>query len=406
MWHLVLLSTYFNLMYMKRIIFPIIILFVFSNLSIIAQDYFIDNFEQAKDKAKKQNKRIFVVFSASWCGPCKAMDKDIFQDKEVISYIDSNFVLIKLMSKNNKKLFRKFKINSIPSFVIMENTEKIILRWKGYSSKKIFLARLNNIPLKNLSIVDLDSLYSLEKNNVVFLNKYYKYLFGLRRFDEAKLIAIRLLINSSDWFSKRNMDLIIKYCEEKEYMDFIINNRDRFVAIYGESEIRGVYFSNYFEKSFYSNKTDDYPDLNSIKKDLIDIFGDKYEYFYDFYLMKLLRNKSEYRNIYMYHTIHFFKMSENLFKTNNFYFVLRDLILKLKTIGEYREMYNAFLHQFNYKDTYLEFYNLKAFLEYKLDMKDKSINTLEIADKISKDKYNKSFNSSLGILLELEQLYN
>jgi thiol:disulfide interchange protein len=35
------------------------------------------SWEQVKEKAKAENKYIFVDCYATWCGPCKAMDKEV-----------------------------------------------------------------------------------------------------------------------------------------------------------------------------------------------------------------------------------------------------------------------------------------------------------------------------------------
>ena len=46
---------------------------------------------KAQNQAKIENKNIFLIFHASWCGWCKKMEKNM-DDPIVKSYFDSNYV--------------------------------------------------------------------------------------------------------------------------------------------------------------------------------------------------------------------------------------------------------------------------------------------------------------------------
>jgi len=52
--------------------------------------------EQVKEKAKKENKYIFVDCYATWCGPCKEMDDAVYPKEEVGSFINPHFISVKL----------------------------------------------------------------------------------------------------------------------------------------------------------------------------------------------------------------------------------------------------------------------------------------------------------------------
>ena len=46
---------------------------------------------KAQNQAKIENKNIFLIFHASWCGWCKKMEKNM-DDPIVKPYFDSNYV--------------------------------------------------------------------------------------------------------------------------------------------------------------------------------------------------------------------------------------------------------------------------------------------------------------------------
>jgi thiol-disulfide isomerase/thioredoxin len=50
-------------------------------------------FEQACKEAKASDKKVFVIFTASWCGWCHRMDKSM-EDEVCRKYFDENFVVI------------------------------------------------------------------------------------------------------------------------------------------------------------------------------------------------------------------------------------------------------------------------------------------------------------------------
>lgn len=50
------------------------------------------SFAKTLEQAKKENKLIFLDAFASWCGPCKLLDKNVFPKKEVGDYFNANFL--------------------------------------------------------------------------------------------------------------------------------------------------------------------------------------------------------------------------------------------------------------------------------------------------------------------------
>lgn len=87
--------------------------------------------------AKKENKYIFVDCYATWCNPCKRMDKDVFENDSVVDYINEKFVSVKIQfdttSKDDKhvkqwheiaKQFRvEYGINKFPTFLFSHLVE-------------------------------------------------------------------------------------------------------------------------------------------------------------------------------------------------------------------------------------------------------------------------------------------
>ena len=57
-------------------------------------------------------------FTASWCGPCKAIAEDIQKLNE--QYEDIDFYKLDVDDEENQEICDKYKISSIPSFLIFK----------------------------------------------------------------------------------------------------------------------------------------------------------------------------------------------------------------------------------------------------------------------------------------------
>lgn len=50
------------------------------------------SFEEAKKQAKETGKLIFLDGYTSWCAPCKWMEGNVFNQKEVADFYNTNFI--------------------------------------------------------------------------------------------------------------------------------------------------------------------------------------------------------------------------------------------------------------------------------------------------------------------------
>lgn len=84
---------------MRSIFTQISLLFlVFTSFSIQAQDINWISWEEAVELSKTDTKpkKIFVDVYTDWCGWCKKMDQNTFQNPEVSKYMQDNFYMVKM----------------------------------------------------------------------------------------------------------------------------------------------------------------------------------------------------------------------------------------------------------------------------------------------------------------------
>lgn len=103
------------------------------------------DWSQVLDKAKAEHKYIFVDCYATWCGPCKMMDAEVYPDKAVGDYMNSRFISLKLqMDQTNADdsltrssygladmFARNYTISAYPSFLYFSPEGKIVHKHVG-----------------------------------------------------------------------------------------------------------------------------------------------------------------------------------------------------------------------------------------------------------------------------------
>lgn len=79
-------------------------------------------------RAQAQNKPIFVDAFATWCGPCKMMDRDVFPDETVSAYFDEHFVSFKIdMESQEGEVFGKtYPVQAYPTLLFITPEGKLI----------------------------------------------------------------------------------------------------------------------------------------------------------------------------------------------------------------------------------------------------------------------------------------
>jgi len=111
------------------------------------------NWDQIIEKAGKENKMIFVDCYATWCGPCKMMDRDIYPGKLVGEYFNSHFISVKIQFDSTLKdndrtrswyseahaLQQQYKIMVMPSYLFFSPAGKIVHRDIGQKNEPDFI---------------------------------------------------------------------------------------------------------------------------------------------------------------------------------------------------------------------------------------------------------------------------
>lgn len=102
---------------------------------------------QVQEKAKKENRYIFVDVFTTWCGPCKLMDKNVFPQEKAGEFFNAFFVNVKVqadVTKKDSELVRRwykdaqnmvatYNVDSYPTYLFFNPRGELVHRINGAS---------------------------------------------------------------------------------------------------------------------------------------------------------------------------------------------------------------------------------------------------------------------------------
>lgn len=94
----------------------------------------------AKAKACQENKIVIMEFTAKWCIPAKDMEKAVFNNVKVQQFIAEHAIFFQVDIDEQKKLKAEYKIQVLPTIILMKASGKILSRKEESFNAESFIA--------------------------------------------------------------------------------------------------------------------------------------------------------------------------------------------------------------------------------------------------------------------------
>lgn len=250
--------------------------------------FFKGSFQEALKQAKAENKKVFVDFYTTWCGPCQLMSKNVFPDDEVGKYFNKYFINYQINAEDKTYLpeVKRYSVTAYPNMLILDIDGNVLGRQLGATDKNGFL-RFAKLALKE--VLPVDQLYEKlkkDKKNQLLMQEilleapdYIDRLSGQDRdkweYRIEKLYAdYRKQRPLEDCITANDLKIFSIYhmgMEKKdEIFEFVLSHYDDYARVIDRSEISNFLFTLSYPKMEELAKNGDM----SYRKELERVRGD------------------------------------------------------------------------------------------------------------------------------------
>lgn len=94
-----------------------------------------DHVSEVFQKANETEKMVFLDFYNDQCVPCRLMDKKVFTDPKVASFMNNNFVNYKvnISTADGYELSKLYGIRALPTLLCLNETGHVMSYKEGYT---------------------------------------------------------------------------------------------------------------------------------------------------------------------------------------------------------------------------------------------------------------------------------
>lgn len=119
-----------------------------------SQSQTLNNLDAAKVAAKSAHKFILLDFTATWCGPCKQMEVE-FWDNEQYKDIKDKFVIAKIDIDQNSSVASAYGVRAIPNIKLIDISGEELTGYEGYVSGDVMQKNLEGFPASTGDLYDI-----------------------------------------------------------------------------------------------------------------------------------------------------------------------------------------------------------------------------------------------------------
>ncbi len=101
----------------------------------------------AQKKASDQMLMLFVDVYATWCGPCKMMDSEVYTDPSVADYMNSHYVSVRLDGESDygRNYVAEQQLEGYPTMFIFSDEGERVSKVVGYTPPDELIATLTSV---------------------------------------------------------------------------------------------------------------------------------------------------------------------------------------------------------------------------------------------------------------------
>lgn len=98
-------------------------------------------------RAQREGKPALIDLYATWCGPCRTMEREVFSRADVGEFVHARFIPAKydIDRPTGRALASKYGVRSIPTYLVFSPEGELLGRITGATDAATFMENLNRI---------------------------------------------------------------------------------------------------------------------------------------------------------------------------------------------------------------------------------------------------------------------
>ena len=149
---------------MQKWLFALVAILSFTGMSALAQGVKFEKitFQEALNKAGKEDRLVFIDCYTEWCGPCKGMDKQVFPKENVGAFMNAHFVNLKVDMEKGEgpALLKKYAVGAFPTFLLLKPDGSLHFKFIGGMSDSQFVSTVRSGMAPDNKVFALEQAYA------------------------------------------------------------------------------------------------------------------------------------------------------------------------------------------------------------------------------------------------------
>jgi len=251
---------------------------------------------EIKSLAKKESKYIFIDVFATWCGPCREMDRSVYTSEKVGDFMNKKFISVKVQADKTpldeshvkewystaESLLKEYEIGVFPTLLFLSPDAKV-MKVCGFTDENgLIKTAAEAIDISNSYAIKLASykngeIVGVDLKELAISAKQFGDLINAGKIANDYINNVLFKLDDDQLFTKVNLEFIASYIEDSNSKAFKLfaNQQEKINTILGRYKAQNA-IMNFINKKYLPRENawlQKKPNWDALEDTLVKKFG-------------------------------------------------------------------------------------------------------------------------------------